>query len=266
MITGGLAGVQERNTANHIKSARNPLIQTVRRLAHPRRREDRFLLEGRKLLQDALASGVEIERILVSSRVPERERIALRAPGIEITEVSDRLFGQLSSLEFPQGFLALARRPERSLTELRPEGFIVVSAGIQDPGNLGAVARVAEAAGSPAMVVLRGSCDPFGPKALRGSMGSLLRVPVYEARDEEAVRERGFQIAALVPRGGVDFRAVSYRPPLALLLGREGAGLEESSLRFAAIRITVPMKGAVESMNVATAAALVLYEAIRPRD
>jgi TrmH family RNA methyltransferase len=172
----------------------------------------------------------------------------------------------VSSLESPEGLLAIARRPERALSQLRPEGFIVVSAGIQDPGNLGAVARVAEAAGCSAMVVLRGSCDPFGPKALRGSMGSLLRIPVYEAEGVAAVRERGFEIAALVPRDGVDFRAATYRPPLALLLGREGAGLDESALGRAAIRITVPMKGEIESMNVATAAALVLYEAIRPRD
>jgi TrmH family RNA methyltransferase len=265
MITGGLAGVQERNRSNRIQSARNPLIQTVRRLAHPRRRESRFLLEGRKLVRAALASGFEVERVLVSRRVPEEEKVELGA-SIELVEVSDRVFGQLSSLDSPEGLLALARRPERSLSQLRPEGFIVVSAGIQDPGNLGAVARVAEAAGCSALVMLRGSCDPFGPKALRGSMGSLLRIPVYEAEDEAAVRARGFEIAALVPRDGVDFRQVSYRPPLALLLGRESTGLGESVLRHARVRITIPMKGEVDSMNVATAAALVLYEAIRPRD
>jgi TrmH family RNA methyltransferase len=216
-------------------------------------------------VQDALASGIEVECVLVSSRVPDREKADLRASGIEVSEVSERLFSQLSSLESPEGLLAIARRPERSLDRLPAEGFIVVSAGIQDPGNLGAVARVAEAAGGSAMVVLRGSCDPFGPKALRGSMGSLLRIPVYEADGEAAVRGRGFEIAALVPRDGIDFRAVSYRPPLAFLVGRESTGLDESAIGHAAIRITIPMRGGVESLNVATTAALVLYEAIRPR-
>ena len=160
----------------------------------------------------------------------------------------------------------MARRPARSVSELAPEGIALVSAGIQDPGNLGALARIAEAAGAQALVLLKGSADPFSPKALRGSMGSLLRIPVYEIDEIGALSNGGFRIAAIVPRGGVDFRDADWKPPVALLLGRESSGLDEETVAGSDLRVSIPMRGAVESLNVATAAALVLYEATRRPD
>lgn len=246
-----------------IASPSNPLIKTVRRLAHPRRRESRFLLEGETLVRTAVESGLAIENVLLARPATESEIAAFEAAGAEVARVSDELFRRVSSVQAPQGILAVARRPDRSLDELSGHGYLVVAAGLQDPGNLGAITRVAEAAGARALVVVKGSADPFGPKAVRGSMGSLLRVPVFEIEDERLLRERGFRFAALVPRGGVDFRLTEWRPPLAILLGAEGRGLSPNAVAGADLRVTIPMKGRVESLNVATAAALVLYEATR---
>jgi TrmH family RNA methyltransferase len=246
-----------------LESPANPLVKLVRRLARGGRRDPRFLLEGRKLVQAALESGIEVECALVSSGRATDEVRALEARGIEVVEATAKLFRSVSSLESPEGILAVGRRPERSVAELAAEGVVVVSAGIQDPGNLGALARIAEAAGARALVLLKGSADPFAPKALRGSMGSLLRVPVFEIDDLAALRKLGFRLAALVPRGGVDFRAADWKPPVAILLGREASGLDEGTIAGADLRVTVAMQGAVESLNVATAAALVLYEATR---
>jgi TrmH family RNA methyltransferase len=246
-----------------IASAQNPLVKLVGKLARGGRRDARFLLEGKKLVRAGLESGIGVEFALVSRGRAGEEALALEAKGIEVVELPEKLFARISTVESPEGILAVARRPARSQAELPAEGIVLVSAGIQDPGNLGALARVAEAAGARAFVLMKGSADPFSPKALRGSMGSLLRIPVFETEDLSWLRKRGFRLAALVPRGGTEFREVDWKPPLALLLGREASGLDEATVAGADLLVTIPMAGAVESLNVATAAALVLYEANR---
>jgi len=240
-----------------IESAHNPLVKALRRLAHPRKRGTEFLVEGRKLVDTAIASGAVIETIVLSTAYRD-EPISTEA--CDVVQLSESLFQSVSSLESPEGILAVVRRP--AVTPPR-SGVVAVAAGIQDPGNLGALARVVEASGGSGLVVLRGSADPFGPKAVRGSMGSMLRVPVWEASDLSELS--GFPKAALVPRGGPDFRAVEWRLPLALVLGSESRGVDEATLRHCDLRVSIPMRGQVESLNVAAAAALVLYEVSRPR-
>ncbi len=240
-----------------IESPQNTLVKTIRRLAKPGKREDKFLLEGRKLVDAAAATvhgRAQIETVVVSSTfsgtVPK---------GVPAVELPERLFRSVSHLDSPDGILAVAERPSRG--ELPDRGLLVVCAGIQDPGNLGAIIRVAEAAGVSALVTLPDSADPYGPKAVRGSMGSVLRLPIFELEALEALE--GFRLAALVPRDGVDYREADYSRPMAILLGREGAGLDPSLLAHAELALTIPMLGKVESLNVATAAALVLFEAAR---
>lgn len=240
-----------------IESPQNTLVKTIRRLAQPGKREDKFLIEGRKLVDAATATvhgRAQIETVVVSSTfsgtVPE---------GVLAVELPERLFRSVSHLDSPDGILAVAERPSRG--ELPDRGLLVVCAGIQDPGNLGAIVRVAEAAGVSALVTLPDSADPYGPKAVRGSMGSVLRLPIFELEALEALD--GFRLAALVPRDGVDYREADYSRPMAILLGREGAGLDPSLLAHAELALTIPMLGKVESLNVATAAALVLFEAAR---
>jgi TrmH family RNA methyltransferase len=246
-----------------LESRANPFLKLVRRLARGGRGDPRLLLEGGKLVQAALESGLPIERALVAPGRGERETPRLEAAGVEVLETTEPLFKSVSSLDTPEGILAVARRPSRSLEALSGEGIVLVSASIQDPGNLGAVARVAEAGGASALVVLKGSADPFSPKALRGSMGSLLRIPVYDDADLDDLKPLGFRLAALVARGGSDYREVDWSPPVAILLGREASGLEDAAVAASDLRVTIPMRGAIESLNVATAAALVLYEANR---
>ena len=246
-----------------LESRANPFLKLVRRLARGGRRDPRLLLEGEKLVQAALESGLPVERALVARGRGTREIPLLEAAGVEVFETTEPLFKSVSSLEAPEGILAVARRPSGSLEALSGESIVLVSAGIQDPGNLGAVARVAEAGGASALVVLKGSADPFSPKALRGSMGSLLRIPVFEDADLAELKRLGFRLAALVARGGSDYRDTDWAPPVAILLGREASGLGDAAVAASDLLVTIPMRGATESLNVATAAALVLYEANR---
>ena len=237
-----------------IRSPRNPLVKTIRRLKRTGSREPLVLIEGRKLVAEAADSGLDLETVLVSSTFTGD--VNLDAPTAVLPEA---LFKELSTLTTPEGILAVARRPKPAA--LPAGGTVAVAAGIQDPGNLGAIARVAEAAGASALVVLEGSADPFGPKTVRASAGSVLRLPIVEDVGPGALDR--FRLVALVPRGGRDFRRVSWEPPVAILLGAEGTGLDEPLLARTELLVSIPMAGRVESLNVATAAALVLFEATR---
>jgi TrmH family RNA methyltransferase len=258
-----------------ITSPENPLVKTIGRLQHRtgHRGKGRFLLEGVKLAREALASGTEIERAVVSKRFHQgasgKSLVSrLEATGVDCAELPVRLFNRLSSLETPEGVLLVAKTPSRSLAALSGE-LILVVAGSRDPGNVGIMARIAEAAGTDALVRCRGSVNPFQPKALRASMGSLLRIPVFDAGPPEetlpVLRSMGFALAAGLTRGGKDYRDADLRGRLALVVGDESAGLSERLLELSDIRVSVPMKESVESLNVAFAAGLLLYEAARQR-
>jgi TrmH family RNA methyltransferase len=258
-----------------VASPENPLIKTIRRLQQkPHHRGDnRLILEGVKLANEALSSGIGIDQAVLSfdfSEAPSGRalRDRLEAAGVPSVAVDQRLFRRCSSLDTPEGILLLARRELRPLTELTGE-LVVLSEGVQDPGNLGAIARVAEAAGASALVTCVGSAHPFHPKALRGSMGSLLRVPIFDGGEGEAagrfLKRKGLRLAACLPRGGADFRSAELRGALVLMLGREGGGLSDNLLKMSDMRLSVPMKDGVDSLNVAVVAGLLLYEAARQR-
>jgi TrmH family RNA methyltransferase len=139
---------------------------------------------------------------------------------------------------------------------------------VQDPGNIGGIIRTSEAAGATAVIVSPSSADPSSWKALRGSMGSALRVPIARASTEDAVqacRRAGIKTAAIVPRSGSPLFEADFRKPIALLVGGEGPGLPAELLQTADYQVSIPMHNPVESLNVGVAAALVLYEAFRQR-
>jgi TrmH family RNA methyltransferase len=171
----------------------------------------------------------------------------------------------------PSGAVGIARRTLPSLSDAleSSDALVVVAHDVQDPGNVGGIMRTAEAAGATAVIATPSTADPLGWKALRGSMGSALRLPI--ARGEigdvlRALRIAGIETSALVPRSGRPLFDVDFRKPSALILGSEGAGVPEELLQQVDRRITIPMQRPVESLNVGVAAALVLYEAYRQRN
>jgi TrmH family RNA methyltransferase len=261
-----------------LTSLENPLVKSIRRLQQkPSHRADgTTVIEGLKLANEALSSGIEIAQALISVDLAGRPagRALLRrleAAGVPAVTVGERVLRRCSSLESPEGALLVGRIPLRPPDWMDPltGELVLVVAGVQDPGNLGAMARVAEATGVSAMVVTRGTTHPFHPRALRGSMGSLLRLPIVDGGEPESVgrllKKKGFSLAACVPRGGMDIREARLAGPLAIALGSEGSGLSKSLLKACDLRLSVPMKGSVDSLNVAVVAGLVLYEAARQR-
>ena len=233
-----------------------------------------MLLDGAHLVGDAVSAGITMQIAAVTSASMETGDLqplisALGEHGVEVTLVSAGVMDAISPVRSPSAIVALAERPALGTAQLFGRGvpLIVVAVDVQDPGNVGAIVRVAEAAGATGIVAAGASANPFGWKALRGSMGSALRLPIVagvaagEAID--ASRTGGCRIVAAVPRDGRPIVEADLVGPLAILIGGEGQGLPGALVDAADERVTIPMQAPVESLNAAVTAALILYEARR---
>jgi TrmH family RNA methyltransferase len=187
---------------------------------------------------------------------------------VKLYPASAHVVAACSQVETPQGVVAIARRPAASLPDLArtPSAMLVVADRIQDPGNLGTIIRIADAAGASGVIAVAGTVDAFNPKAVRATMGSVFHLPVVEAAAEDVLdvlRAQRIRLLVADQRGAVDFLDADYRRPCAIVLGNEGQGVDPRWIEHAAATVRIPMYGRAESLNVAVAAALLLYEARR---
>lgn len=259
-----------------ITSRRNPIVARFREIARsatPTR--STVLLEGPRLIEEALVAGVQIDLAAIGTGAAETRRSAAVLDRLDpavtrLVRVSPAVMDALSPVSTPSGLVALAT--------LQPSGFeaaappprplVVGLLGVQDPGNTGAAIRAVEAGGATGVVTV-GGADPFGWKALRGAMGSTFRLPVVRPPDPAAVRAeadaRGLRVLAAVPRGGTPLSDADLRGPCLVWLGGEGGGLAPSVVDTADDVVSIPMHPPVESLNIAVAAALIVYEAAGQR-
>jgi TrmH family RNA methyltransferase len=295
-----------------IVSRQNRTLKDIRRLRRSkgaRAPGERALLEGPHLLAAALDAGSPIETVVATAEFlasPAGRDLAAALPCLPLI-VEPRLLDELADSDSPRGLLAVARLPRGGAETLpvRPGGIYLYVEGLQDPGNLGALARVAEAAGAVGMALSAGTVHPNHPRALRASAGSLLRLPVAvgvdpdlldrhlrgpldaagdlgAAGDTGAAGDQRVHAAsgvhgahfraprwmALVPRGGVDLYDALRDAPggtIVLALGAEGPGVSPALLERASFRLTIPVTPPVESLNATVAAALTLFELRRRR-
>ena len=234
------------------------------------------LLDGVRLIRDALTSGVTFEHVIVGAEAVGSSDLQplideLRNRAREVAVGSAPVMSAVSPLRSSSRIVALVRRPtisERMFAS--PDPFVLIACDVQDPGNVGAIVRVAEAAGASGMIAAGQIADPFGWKAIRGSMGSVLRLPIDRSLSvEEAIaraRRHGCRIAATVPRGGEPLFGADLKGALAVLIGGEGQGLADAVLAASDLQVTIPMRPPVESLNAAVTSALVAYEARRRRN
>ncbi len=260
-----------------VSSRHHPLVARCRALA---RGDDRtaVLLDGVHLVAEALATGHDVEVIAFTEAAwaePGTELARLREAadrrGIPVVRVTNAVMDALSPVRSSAGVVAIGARPRHAMAAAadRPSLLLLV-VDVQDPGNLGALVRAAEAGGATGLLVTGASADPFSWKALRGSMGSALRLPIAIVPGvNEAIaiaRGLGCRVLAAQPRAALPFTAAPLTGPVALLLGGEGAGLTPEAVAAADAAIAIPMRTPVESLNVAVAAALLVFEAQRQRD
>jgi len=261
-------------------SRSHPLARRLRALrSDPALRESEgvFVAEGVHLAVDALAAGASIEAAVVSARLEESEEgralaARLRAAGIPVHDASESTLDQLQDARSPQPVLLLVRRPQAALAGvLEGRGgtpLLAIACGVQDPGNLGALWRTADAAGATGFVATLGSASLTHPRTVRASMGSIFRLAAIEAEIGEIlgeVQSRKFRVHGADARGAVDYDAADWTGPVALLLGGEGAGLPKEAGGPGIVRVRVPMASGVESLSVNAAAAVLLFAAARAR-
>lgn len=258
-----------------ITSRQHALVALYRAVA---RGDDltRLLLDGVHVVSDALDAGLTLEQAaIVDSASSDGEGRAVGARlsrlGVEVVQVSASVMDALSPVRSSSPIVALATRPTVDLHRIYASTtpLVIAAISVQDPGNLGAIVRVAEAGGASGVIAAGSSADPFGWKALRGAMGSALRLPVMIERSLDrlfaAAHEHHCRIVAAVPRGGRDPGDVPLHRPTLLLVGGEGQGLPAEALDHTDELVTIPMASPVESLNTATSAALLIYEARRQR-
>lgn len=254
-----------------ISSRQHPVVQD---LLHVRdgKRKDLLFAEGPRLAWDALNSGLTVTAACVSDSVQKGKHAELcrklQTKAKDFHVLSQTVMGVVSDVETPQGIVLLVERPASpERLEWTAQGLFVAVSGIQIPANVGAVLRAAEAAGATGAWCAQGSADPFSPKVLRGSSGSAFRLPIVSGLTVAQITERlvraRVRIVSADPHHGVRYTEYDWRKPTALFLGAEGPGFAEKIPNSEPVRI--PMAGKIESLNVATAAAVLLFEARRQR-
>jgi len=257
-------------------SASSPLARDLRLLgrdAAERRSRSIYLAEGIHLLQEAMKEPSRIDLVVFSPRVLRSEEgralvEAASAGGLRVLRSDDLLLGALSHVESHQGVLLTGRRPRRAAADLMggpAPARVLVAVGVQDPGNVGALARVAEAASCSGFVCAGPCADPFSPRSMRAGAGSMLRLPVVEftAAGEAAavLRSLGLRLLGAAPRSGTEYRRADLGGAFALFVGAEGPGLSAEERSSLDGEVRIPIRDGVESLNVAVAAAVILFEA-----
>ncbi|MEO8077597.1 MAG: RNA methyltransferase [Acidobacteriota bacterium] len=264
---------------DRLSSRQNPIVKRFRDLARGRAGDGWVLLDGEHLIREAQASGARVEVAAfcgpVDADLLPPLAVELERAGSRVIAVTEPVLAAMSPVREPSGVVAIAALGSTPLADAiaarrgsHPQLVLMLS-DVQDPGNVGAIIRAAEGCGASAVVAGDGSADPFGWKALRGAMGSTFRLPVAaRASLPTAVRlaqEQGLRVFATVARGGRPLPECDLRGSMAILLGGEGAGLSQDLIEMADERLSIPMEAPVESLNVAVAAALTVYEAARQR-
>lgn len=259
-----------------ITSRHNPVVQQARAV---RAGKDATLIfiEGVRLCAEAMQAGLQIEVALFTDQSARDERgaeqlAALERAGTRLAAVSENVLAAIADTKSPQGIVLLARRPhtdEAALAVALSAASLVVLHGINNPANAGAMLRVAEAAGASGVIAIAGTTDLFAPKALRGAMGSAFRLPLWTgAQFADALAwcaARSIRTVATDPRATHTHTDFDWTTPHALIMGAEAGGLTAQEIAAADARIRIPMRPPVESLNVATALAVILYEAARQR-
>jgi TrmH family RNA methyltransferase len=262
-----------------ITSRTNERIKKIRLLKQARHRESRgeYFIEGIRLVEESLGEAEFVRQILHSPRLEGTPRGVKLLSAVRRTfreaewlSVDDEVLTSLSDTQNHQGILVVLKKREWTWPDLgRKKGLVLCFHELQDPGNLGAIFRVLEAGGGAGIILSSGSVDPYNPKVVRASMGSFFRLPFLIRYSPEAIlrelRSRGYRIWAASAPGQRSFWKINSFDSAAVLLGQEGGGLPEEWANQADETVTIPMTAPIDSLNVAMAAGLIVYEAFRKR-
>ena len=263
--------------AKVISSSRNPLIQLLRTLLESRGRKKHgsFIVEGPKLVLESCNSNLTVEHILLNTnfaKSEEAENITKLDPLVKTSLLSSKLFDKVSPTQAPQGILAIVKYPNSPTIDHQFSDLpspLMVFDRIQDPSNVGSLMRVAEATGCRDVFYIKGTSDPYSPKSIRASAGSVLRLRLYPIVSVEELSllltKNNISLLTMSPRTGVNLYKAEISGKIALVLGNETHGVDPLLAHEAMFQIKIPMDGKGESLNVTSAASVILYEIYRRR-
>ncbi|WP_152654803.1 RNA methyltransferase [Oceanobacillus sp. CFH 90083] len=240
-----------------ITSVKNEKIKALKKLQQRkyRKQTNTFLIEGTHLIEEVLASDWTTKEIIVS----EEASVPESAANLPVTEVTRQVFKELSFTASPQGIMAVIEMKKENVVN---GGVVVLLDAIQDPGNLGTIIRTADAAGADGIVLGDGCVDLYNDKVIRATQGSIFHLPISHADlEEEAARlkEANFTVWATALEKAENYKKLPIPQKTAIVFGNEGAGVKESLLEKADERVTIPILGKAESLNVSIAAGVLLY-------
>jgi TrmH family RNA methyltransferase len=252
-------------------------VRRLRRLIQKRSlrwSEGVCVLEGPDLINAALEADVEFEALYVTVSATGSASIAetvQRADdsGVRVFSLGEGVLEKIADAQSPQPILASVRFPVVQIADIAVEGLTVILHDVRDPGNAGTIIRSADAAGATAVVITGQSVDPFNPKTLRATAGSIFHLPVAVAPLSDALdhfANGGAQTFATVVRGAKSHRDVDFSKPTVVVIGNEASGLDDVSIAMCDSSITIPMAGRSESLNAAIAASLIMFEALYQRE
>lgn len=265
----------------HITSVQNPRVKSVMELKNRRDRDEAglFLIEGYRELKRASDHLIPIRTLLVCPEFflgsNEKDLIKqIQKTGAEVCICNERVFEKISYRDRPDGLLAIATQMKRSLIDLMPllkpgrDPFFLVAEAIEKPGNLGTLLRSADAVGVDGVIVCDRCTDVYNPNVVRASVGTLFTCPVVEAEGNKTLlwlKEKKIKVVAATPSAKLEFTHADLNGPIAIVVGTEQLGLSATWMHASDIQVRIPMMGVADSLNVATAATLLLYEVLRQR-
>lgn len=261
----------------HITSLANPIVKEIRGLALPKNRKASglFVAEGLKLVADAVEAGWAIRTLVHAAKVADEALVArlaatAHARGGQVISVSEAVLEKITRRENPQTVIGVfeQRLLPLSRVEARPGAVWVALEGIRDPGNLGTIVRTVDAVGASGVILAGDTVDPFSLEAVRATMGSIFGVPLIRAtRGDLIALARRFDgiVVGTHLKGAVDYRRVSYDRPVLLVMGSEQAGLTPEMAAACTTLVKIPMAGKADSLNLAIATGVMLFEILGPR-
>lgn len=252
-------------------------IKEIKRLHDSKERAERglFLVEGVRLMEEAVKEKVDLEEVLYTEKVEEVERgksllAALNRRHVSLIKVPTKIMDSVSETENPQGILGVARQIKWTLKDITiRKGPIIAACGLQDPGNLGTIIRTADAGMVSGIITTIDTVDIYNSKVVRATMGSIFRLPLVKVDDAINVlirfKKEGYQIVAASSKSEASYLDIDYKKPTVFLIGREASGVSNALLETADKKVFIPMKEGVESLNAAVSASILIYEAFRQR-
>lgn len=247
-----------------ITSKDNEIIKNIKKLKEKKYRLDTYIVEGIKMVKEAISENQEIELIAIR----EDFKIDFDTKKIKIVTISNKIFNDISDVKTPQGILAVIKKNQNNQIETNQE-YILVLDSLQDPGNMGTIIRTADSANINQIIINKTTVDPYSPKVIRSTMGAIYRTNIIEVEDLKTtlkeMKSKGFQIITTDLKATQSIYDINYNNKTVVVIGNEANGVSQEILQTADKKVIIPMLGKTESLNASIAASIMIYEYVRQK-